>query len=598
MKEFIKTCYKLTTGYHKSYLAMLLFQLVNVFFAVFSTFLIKVIVDTIQGADALNQAVLVERWVIDLLTFGRGDTYLLENRVFLLPIWIVVSGVLTAFASWAQMSLRRYNAAGIYSAMQLTLFHHLQSVPYSYYKKVKSGELIQTCTRDLDVTRKFLIMDVNNFNNSLWLIVFCFSLMMNLSWKLTLVSMALFPVMFIYSFFLVKKVRKKYRLTDDSEARMTDRIQENLGAVRIVKAFNMEKDEILNFETYLTDYKKKFIAWRTLSSFFFSSTDILVFGAKMLALVFGVYLAFMGEINPGTLVVTFLFVNMMVWPLRDTASSLSNMGQYLASVDRIRLIIDEPIEDRYSGKKPVINGNIVFSHVSFHYDDSDTETLHDLSFKVHDGDTVSIIGTTGSGKSTLSLLLTRLYDYTKGSITINGVELKDIQKAYLRKNIVPVLQDPFLFSKSIEANIKMARRDADFSMVKRAAQIASIDDTIDSFKEGYNTQVGEKGLSLSGGQKQRVAIARTLVTESPIVIFDDSLSAVDTETDLKIRENLKRFRGKKTTFLITHRISTAKDSDLIIVLEDGRITEMGKHEDLVNKPGLYKRINDIQRKMA
>ena len=144
----------------------------------------------------------------------------------------------------------------------------------------------------------------------------------------------------------------------------------------------------------------------------------------------------------------------------------------------------------------------------------------------------------------------------------------------------------------------MARRDADFSMVKRAAQIASIDDTIDSFKEGYNTQVGEKGLSLSGGQKQRVAIARTLVTESPIVIFDDSLSAVDTETDLKIRENLKRFRGKKTTFLITHRISTAKDSDLIIVLEDGRITEMGKHEDLVNKPGLYKRINDIQRKMA
>jgi ATP-binding cassette subfamily B protein len=421
---------------------------------------------------------------------------------------------------------------------------------------------------------------------------------MSISWKLTLVSLCLFPLMFVYSFFLIKEVRKRYRATDDSEGRMTDKINQNLAAVRIVKAFNNESYEVSSFEKILDDYRTKFIHWRKMSSFFFSSSDVFVFGSKLLSLIWGIYLCYTGEINAGTLVISFIFVNMMVWPLREVATTLSNMGEYIASSDRVSLILDEPIEDTQSGLTPKIEGNIVFDHVGFKYDDASISVIQDVSFSVKAGQTVAIMGKTGSGKSTLSLLLTRLYDYTEGSIKIDGVELKDIQKSYLRRNVVPVLQDPFLFSKSVKDNILMANKKASPQDVERAAKIAAIHDTIVNFKEGYDTPVGEKGMSLSGGQKQRVAIARTIVSNAPVLIFDDSLSAVDTETDLMIRQNLKNENKGITTFIITHRISTAMDADLIVVLENGRVSEIGQHQDLIKANGLYKRIYEIQSKMA
>jgi len=498
------------------------------------------------------------------------------------------------------MGLRAYLAACINGSMQLILFSHLERLPYSYYKTHKSGDLIQTCTRDIDVLRKFLVADVSDLNYAFWMVLFCFSILMSISWKLTVVSLSLFPIMFIYSFVLIKEVRTRYRAADDSEGRLTDKINENLASVRIVKAFNNERYEIDSFEKGLNDYKGKYIHWRVLSAFFFSSSDVFVFGSKVLALCFGIYLCFTGDISSGTLVLSFTFVNMMVWPLRQVATILSNMGQYMASSDRIEDIIDFPVEDTTTGLTPSIKGHIVFSHVGFHYDD-ETESegvIKDVSFEINPGETVAIMGKTGSGKSTLSLLLTRLYDYTSGSITLDGVELKSIAKGYLRRNIVPVLQDPFLFSKSIEENIKMAKKDATDEEVHRAAHIAAVDKTIESFKEGYATPVGEKGMSLSGGQKQRVAIARTIISSAPVIIFDDSLSAVDTETDYEIRQNLHELEKSTTSLIVTHRVSTARDADLIVVLENGSVAEKGKHEDLVKIPGLYKRINEIQSKIA
>lgn len=603
MSKFLKTCNQLIEGHKKVYWISILAQIFMIISQVFTTFLTKVLVDTLQstgksGENDLAKAQYVEKWVIWLITGGQGNDFLLEHMAVILPVSILVAAVISALASLLRMSLRSYVAAVINGSMQLSLFDHLERLPYSYYKKNKSGDLIQTCTRDLDVIRKFLIADVSNINWTLWMVIFCFSILMSISWKLTLVSLSLFPLMFIYSFLLIKEVRRRYRLTDDSEGKMTDKISENLAAVRIVKAFNAEKYEIDSFENNLNDYKKKFISWRKMSAFFFSSSDIFVFGSKLLSLLWGINLCYTGEINSGTLVLSFLFVNMMVWPLRDVATTLSNMGQYIASADRIRLILDEPVEDTTSGLTPAIKGNIVFDHAGFKYDDATTEIIHDVSFSIQPGQTIAIMGKTGSGKSTLSLLLTRLYDYTSGSIKIDGVELKDIQKSYLRRNIVPVLQDPFLFSKSISQNILMANKKASKEEVVRAARIAAIHDTIVNFKDGYDTAVGEKGMSLSGGQKQRVAIARTIISNAPVIIFDDSLSAVDTETDLAIRQNLKELEKDTTTLIITHRVSTARDADLIIVLEDGKVAEMGKHEELVKKPGLYQRIAEIQGKMA
>lgn len=598
MKKLMRISGLLTQGHHLLYWTSVLSQIFMVASQVFASFLTKVLIDTIEGIEQLDKAVYVEKWVIALITGGSGNQYLIDNQATILPTAILVAAVVSALMSLLRMGLRAYTASVINSSMQLTVFDHLERLPYSYYKRNKSGDLIQTCTRDLDVLRKFLIADVSSVNWTFWICLFCFSILMSISWKLTLVSLCLFPLMFVYSFFLIKEVRKRYRATDDSEGRMTDKINQNLAAVRIVKAFNNESYEVSSFEKILDDYRTKFIHWRKMSSFFFSSSDVFVFGSKLLSLIWGIYLCYTGEINAGTLVISFIFVNMMVWPLREVATTLSNMGEYIASSDRVSLILDEPIEDTQSGLTPKIEGNIVFDHVGFKYDDASIAVIQDVSFSVKAGQTVAIMGKTGSGKSTLSLLLTRLYDYTEGSIKIDGVELKDIQKSYLRRNVVPVLQDPFLFSKSVKDNILMANKKASPQDVERAAKIAAIHDTIVNFKEGYDTPVGEKGMSLSGGQKQRVAIARTIVSNAPVLIFDDSLSAVDTETDLMIRQNLKNENKGITTFIITHRISTAMDADLIVVLENGRVSEIGQHQDLIKANGLYKRIYEIQSKMA
>jgi ATP-binding cassette subfamily B protein len=596
MKKLFRIAHAITEGHHVLYWVSILTQVFMIVAQVFLTFLTKVAVDTLQGD--LESARAVEQWVIFAITGGNGTQFLYDHMAVILPLAVLVAGVIAAFMSLARMSLRSLTAAEINGSMQLIVFNHLERLPYSYYKRNKSGDLIQTCTRDLDVLRKFLIGDVSSVNWTFWICLFCFSILMSISWKLTLVALCLFPLMFIYSFFLIKKVRTLYRATDDSEGKMTDKINENLAAVRIVKAFNAERYEIDSFEKNLDDYKAKFIKWRKLSAFFFSSSDIFVFGSKLLSLLWGIYLCYTGEIDVGTLVLSFTFVNMMVWPLREVATTLSNMGQYIASADRVALILDAPIEDTTSGLTPTIKGDIVFDKVGFKYDDATEEVIHDISFSVKAGQTIAIMGKTGSGKSTLSLLLTRLYDYTSGSIKVDGVELRDIQKSYLRRNIVPVLQDPFLFSKSIQENILMANKHASKEEVQRAAKIAAIHDTIVSFKDGYDTPVGEKGMSLSGGQKQRVAIARTIVSNAPVLIFDDSLSAVDTETDLMIRQNLKELEKGTTTFIITHRISTAKDADLIVVLDQGRVSEIGTHEELSKQEGLYKRIYEIQSKMA
>ena len=308
------------------------------------------------------------------------------------------------------------------------------------------------------------------------------------------------------------------------------------------------------------------------SSFFFSSSDIFIFSSGALALIYSLYLVYIGEITSGTLVISYSFINMMVWPLRNTATSLSNLGQVQASADRIKTLLDEKEEDIVSGDTLQINGDIEFKNVSFSYpDEKEVQVLDNVSFKIKKGQSVAILGKTGSGKSTLLLLLTRLYDPTSGNIYIDGKDIKSISKECIRKQIVPVLQDPFLFSKTIKDNISISNKDATEEDIKKATRIASLSKTIESFEKGYETPVGEKGVTLSGGQKQRVAIARTIVSKAKVMIFDDSLSAVDAKTDLEIRQKLATLDTNPTKIIITSRINSAKTSDFIIVLDKGKV---------------------------
>ncbi len=296
----------------------------------------------------------------------------------------------------------------------------------------------------------------------------------------------------------------------------------------------------------------------------------------------------------GTLVVFNTYEGMLLWPVRQLGRILSDMGKMTVSLKRITNILETPVEQEY-GKalKPDIKGEVTFENVSFKYD-KDTKILENLSFSVKKGETIAIVGPTGSGKSSLVHLLLRLYDYDSGSIKIDGIELKDIERKWVRNNIGIVLQEPFLYARTIKENIMISKLDSSDREIESAATSAAVHEVISSFEKGYDTVVGEKGVTLSGGQRQRVAIARTLIKNMPILIFDDSLSAVDAETDRVIREELKKKSKDNTTFIISHRISTVMDADKIIVLNQGKIEDMGNHKELISKDGIYKRIWDIQ----
>lgn len=597
MKKYFKTMWQMLKGYRVLYLSFFVLQLATVILMIISAFTAKILSDTLSG-DIYNPSKLgiVGTWIVGL--YGGAD-FLVANMWMFAVIYVSIA-VIGGFLSFARVMLRSHMSAGVGKNTQLRLFYHVERLPYSFLKKCKSGDIIQTCTRDESVLRKFIISETMTITYTFDIVILSFLILLSLSWKLALTSMLLMPILFIYSFFIIKEVRKRYRETDDSEGLMTSKIEENLGAVRIVKAYNNERYEIDDFEKYLTDYKKKYKHWRRLSAFFFSSSDIFVFSQILITFLFGIFLAVNQEISIGTFIVATTFSSMMVWPLRDVATILSDAARAMVSIDRMNLILNEPMEDISNGDRPSIKGEVEFSNVKFKYDDGVDNVLNGVTFKVEPGQTIAIMGKTGSGKSTISHLLTRLYDVTSGEIKIDGENIGKMAKEHLRQNVSCVLQEPFLFSKTIMNNIKIAYQNASEDEIYQAAKIASIDEDIRAFKEGYNTPVGENGVTLSGGQKQRVAIARSLISSAPILIFDDSLSAVDTETDIKIRSALaKRSNNKKlTTIIITHRVATAFDADKIIVLDEGKVVQEGKHEELIKEDGLYKRIFDIQTRMV
>jgi ATP-binding cassette subfamily B protein len=589
--KYLRLLYRFTKGYRKRYLLSFVILFFALTFLLLANFTTKILVDTLQGIAPSGP---IDTFLTNLL---GGQDFLSQN-IWLLSVFIIFLGLSRSLMFFSRLLIRGLMDVNLGREIQLDLFYHIERLPYAYIKKNKSGDLIQTCTRDLDIVKNFLVRQVNSIVYTIFLTTIAFSILLTVSWQIALSSTIVLPFMFLYAFALIKRVRKLFKVTEDSDGLVSAKIEETLSGIRLVKAFNNETYEIKDFKEHLNDYRKKFIKWRLTSSFFFSSTDILVFGQIALTSAFGVFLAVSGDISVGTFVVALQFVGQVVWPVRDVAMTLSNLAQAMASIDRLNTILNQPLEDIESGQRPSIKGGIVFKNMSFNYDDSDEVVIKDFSLSIQPGETVAIMGKTGSGKSTLSHLLTRLYDYTSGSIQIDGHELKTIAKEHIRRQIATVLQEPFLFSKTIINNLKIANSNATAEDIQKAAQIADIHKSIINFKDGYDTRVGEKGVTLSGGQKQRLVIARTIISKAPILVFDDSLSAVDTETDMNIRSALKKRQEQSTTLIITHRVATAKDADKIIVLDKGKIAEVGKHEDLIKRDGLYKRIFEIQTRMV
>ena len=588
MKDLFGFAYRILKGYRIPYTLSYLLQLLMVVGTVFSSFLSRVLVDALRhdivAADPITHI------TVQLLSLGQGENYIYAHME-VLPIALVASAIFVMGVNIIRMMLRFTVTSGVDKQAKGILYDHLVNLPYEEYKRTKAGDLIQCCTRDIDVIRRFLGFELGQVTYTFFIFLTCSTVLASISWKLFLVGIFLFPFLFIYSFFLIKKVKMRYRATDDAEAEVMDAISRNLNAIRTVKAYGAEAKEVDFFVSKNDDYEVKFTAWRRLSSFFFASSDIFIFLSRTISIAYALFLVFLGEITPGTAVIAYTFVNMMVWPLRDTATRISNLGQTLASSDRINRFLSVKTEDIETGDKAIF-GPIEFDHVDFAYPDApEVPVLTDVSFSISVGKTLAIMGRTGSGKSSIAALLMRLYEPTGGCIRMNGRDIREYSKRSLRKLFAPVLQDPFLFSKSIEDNISIAAEGNEDhpkvrELISEYAQVAQIENAILEMPEGYQTPVGEKGVTLSGGQRQRIALARALASQRKALVLDDSLSAVDSQTDLQIRKGLRK-KEDGITIIITHRINSAKDADDILVLSKGSVLEEGTHAQLLEKEGFY-----------
>lgn len=473
------------------------------------------------------------------------------------------------------------------------LYDQLQKLPFSYHKLKDSGDLIQRSTSDIDQIRRFLASQIAEMIFAIMTAVIAITILISINIELTLISFVSLPILIFSSYFFFKKSKHIFLECDLAESKLTTTLQENLAGVRVVKAFNKEIYEVDKFEKVNNEYRVKIYDLMHALAIFWSSTDFVVLMQTFTTLAFGIFMTYEGKITAGEFVIFVTYISSVLWPLRQLGRIIADMGKLSVAVDRISEVLNEEMEDLEAGKEIKIEGNISFKDVNFHYADSNINTLDGISFDIAAKQRVAIMGPTGSGKSSLVSLLTRLYEY-EGSIKIDGVELNTISKQCIRKNVNIVLQEPFLFSKTIYDNISLAKKDARKTDVIRAAEIAHIHDVIEEFDEGYETEVGEKGVTLSGGQKQRIAIARTIINDAPIVIFDDSLSALDTKTDAMIQKELAKMNHKITMLMITHRVSSAMNADKIIVLDQGKIVQVGTHEELCKQEGIYKKINDIQ----
>ena len=558
-------------------------------FSFFSPLVIRFTIDSIIGGKEIHAPAIILRMIEAV-----GGVSVLAKNLWICGLLLILLSALNGIFTFLKGKWTAMAAETTARNIRNNLYDHLQHVYYDYHVKAETGDLIQRCTSDVDTIRAFLAVQFVEIGRSLFMLTLALSIMLYLDIRMTLISMIVVPVIFVFAFVFFMRVKKAFQASDESEGRLSTVLQENLTGVRVVRAFARQEYEIDKFDVKNVEYRDLTYNLIKLLAGYWASSDLLCMLQIGTVLVFGSYWASVGRISLGTLVVFTTYEGMLLWPVRQMGRILTDLGKSTVSLKRIEEILEQPIEEPAENEaKPRINGEIEFKNVTFGYDEA-KPVLKNVSFKVKAGQTVAILGPTGSGKTSLVHLLPRLYDFQEGSITIDGVDIRKIEKKWLRKNIGIVLQEPFLYSKSIIENIGLAKDNALEEEVYQAAQTAYVHNVIQEFDKGYETLVGERGVTLSGGQKQRVAIARTLILNSPVLVFDDSLSAVDTETDTAIRKSLKHRSKTATTFIISHRITTLSEADFIVVLDEGQVAQIGTHEELISKPGLYQRIWSLQ----
>lgn len=479
--------------------------------------------------------------------------------------------------------------------MRTKLYGHIQNLSYSYHNNVDAGDLIQRCTSDVETIKTFLSTQLPEIIYIFVSIIAGAVQMSVIDVRIMLVTLIILPVSLISSLIYFKYVTKQFEIVEENESNLTSVIQENVNGVRVVKAFNAERDEIERFDIENEKVKKSNDKLNNGMAIFWGSSDLVTFLQYALTVFVCIIFGRKQIVSTGDIIACMMYIGMLVWPIRSLGRIISDFGKATVAANRIEEILLTEEEYKVNGSlTPQVTGNIEFKNVCFKFDDSQEELFNNLSFRINSGETVAFVGKTGSGKSTIANLLVRMIEASSGEILIDGVNIKDIDKHHLRNNVGILLQEPFLYTKTIMENVRIANEKLTTEEVYAAAKVSSVHNDIINFEKGYDTMVGEKGVTLSGGQKQRIAIARMLILNKPIVIFDDSLSAVDTKTDASIRRALHQSNNKLTSIIITHRITTAKEADKIIVLNNGKVESIGVHEELIHTSKLYKSLWDIQ----
>jgi len=542
---------------------------------------------------------------------ARSGTYLLlgqfadnilgqesaAQRLPLIALSFLGFAIITGAFTFLSGSLAARTSETIAQRLRNYMYDHIQRLTFTYHDQTKTGELIQRATSDIDAVRRFFAEQALGAGRIFFLFTVNLSALLYLNWQLALVSIIVVPFTLLLSYFFFRRVSKIYEAYQEQDAVISNKLQENLTGVRVVKAFARQAYERDKFEA---ENWEKFLRGRKLllmHSLYWPITDILTGGQMVAGFFIGATMAMRGDITVGTYMSYAGMLIWVVWPIRNMGRLIVQMSTGMVSYKRITEVIQqerEPLEDGDHAPTSAVRGEISFDKVCFAYE-QDQHVLRDITFHAKPGQKIALLGSTGSGKTTLANLLPRFYEYTEGSITLDGIELKRYSRKYLRSQIGIVEQEPFLFSRSIRENIIYGvYRDVSEDEIIAAAKAAAIHDSISSFPQGYDTLVGEKGVTLSGGQKQRVAIARTIIKNPSILLLDDATSSVDLETESEIRSALENLMENRTTFIIAHRIQSVMIADIIVVLDRGSIIQIGSHAELIALEGMYREIFDIQ----
>lgn len=534
-------------------------------------------------------------WVMNIVNSFGGFAYL-GTHLWIMALGIVAVAFIRATGQYTANVCNNRASQTLIKTMRDTVFRHIQRLPFSWHMKNHTGDIIQRCTSDVEKVNNFVSEQLSNIIRIVVLLVFSIIFMVRMNVLLTVIALCMVPCILGYVMVFGRQMYKGFEKCDETEGEVSSIVQENLTGVRTVRAFARERYEKDHFGEKNAYYCSLWVKLGQLMARFFTVQDVLSMFQVMLVIVIGSVMCVNGRITAGDLIAFISYNAMLAWPIRRLGRMLVEMSKADVSLERISYIMRSETEhEDPDASCPPVDGEIVFDHVQFAYENC-PEILHDISFSIEPGKTLGILGATGSGKSTLMLLLDKMYDLPEdcGTISIGGTDIRKIKTEYLRRNISMVLQEPFLFSRTIAENIGIARNGITLEEIREAARAACLDENIDSFSKGYDTFVGERGVTLSGGQKQRTAIARALTSDAPIMIFDDSLSAVDTETDAKIRQSLESRFGKATTIIISHRLTTISKADKVIILDGGRISEIGSPEELKTSGGIYQKIFEIQ----